>query len=284
MRNLPKKFYKVSQYIVLHTYEKFPSIVLENILKFSRVIKMEKLEERVYCSKCKQKTIHNIIQTYKEGSNTYDDFHWHECYHVVKCAGCENKAFVKQYGDEDTWEYVGNERVWKDIFEVYPEEPIKESETDKIYKFLKAFDMKQKKFSNVPENLYSLYGQIIHAFNMRHTVLCASGLRTLIEGICKHLGIEKGYIYEADGTKKINNKTGKEILAKNLAGSIFGLFESGHITFTHALILQKIKIIGNDAIHDIVAPSPGALREVIGIVERIIYDIYELRNHKLLQD
>lgn len=245
---------------------------------------MEKLEERVYCSKCKQKTIHNIVQTYREGSDTSDDYQWYECYHVVKCAGCENTAFVKQYGDEDSWEYVGEYPVWKDTFEVYPEEPPKVTEKDILYKMWQRGEAKKKKFSNTPENLSALYEQIIHSFAMGYHILCASGLRTLIEGICKHLDINQGYIYNPDGTKKLNQKNNQEILAKNLAGRIFGLYELDHITFTHALILQKIKVIGNDAIHDIVTPSLGTLEEVIKIVERIIYDIYELKNHKLLQD
>ncbi|MGI1810589.1 DUF4145 domain-containing protein [Priestia sp. TGN 0903] len=245
---------------------------------------MKQLGKKVYCSMCKQKTKHNIVQTYEERSNPDDDFQWYERYHIVKCAGCDNAAFVKQYSDEDTWEYINNDIEWTETIEVYPEEPPKTSEKDILYKMWQTGEAKKKAFKNLPENLSALYKQIIHSFSMGYNILCASGLRTLIEGICKHLGINQGYIYNQDGTKKLNPKNNQEILAKNLAGSIFGLFESGHITFTHALILQKIKVIGNDAIHDIVTPLSSTLEEVIKIVERIIYDIYELRNHKLLQE
>nr|WP_240465408.1 DUF4145 domain-containing protein [Neobacillus thermocopriae] len=111
--------------------------------------------------------------------------------------------------------------------------------------------MPPKQFQFVPENLNKLYKQTINAYNSQQNILCAAGLRTIIEGICNELNIKKGHIYNKDGSKKLNEKN-KVIFTDNLAGRIFGLYENGYIIFTHALLLQKIKNIGNKAVHDIV--------------------------------
>ncbi len=245
---------------------------------------MEELEERVYCSRCKGKTKHLIITNHREGSDTGEDYYWHSIYHIVKCAGCDNNSFVHQYFDEDTWDYVNGERVWKDEFRVYPEEPKVITEEEKWKNaFERLYYKAPKQFKYVPENLNNLYKQTIEAYNSKHNILCAAGLRTIIEGICNELNIKKGYIYENDGTKKLD-KDNKEILTGNLAGRIFGLYEKGHILFTQALLLLKIKNIGNSAVHDIEEINIDTLRQTIDILDSILYNIYELDKHELLSD
>ncbi|WJE49895.1 DUF4145 domain-containing protein [Peribacillus frigoritolerans] len=245
---------------------------------------MEELEERVYCSRCKGKTKHLIITSYCEQSEGYTDFHWHDKYHIVQCAGCDNKSFVRQYGDEDTWQYVDGYREWKDIFTVYPEEPkVETSEEIWKRKFEQMHFIPAKIFKYVPENLNNLYKQTINSYNSQHNILCAAGLRTIIEGVCNQVNIKKGYIYEKDGSKKLDKKQ-KEIYTDNLAGRIFGLYENGLIIFIQALLLQKIKNIGNSAVHDIVEPSIETLKQTIEIIETILYNIYELGKHDLLSE
>ncbi|QHA92244.1 DUF4145 domain-containing protein [Bacillus sp. N1-1] len=245
---------------------------------------MKELIERVYCSKCKGRTKHLIITSYEEQSEVGSDLQWHDNYYIVQCAGCDNKSFVRQYGDEDTWEYIKDEREWKDIYTVYPEEPKIETD-EEIWKrkIEKLYFIQPKSFPNVPNNLNNLYNQTINAYNSQQNILCAAGLRTIIEGICNELGIKKGHIYEKNGSKKCNEKK-EEIYTNNLAGRIFGLYEEEHIIFTHALLLQKIKNIGNSAVHDIVEPSIGTLKQTIDIINTILYNIYELGKHDLLSD
>jgi len=241
---------------------------------------MEQLDERVYCFSCNQKTKHDIIHTYRETANEPDDMWWDAKFHITKCAGCERVTFVEEYIDEHTWEYVNGEREWKVIFKSFPEEPPEESAVDK---FEKKLNLEKKAFPHMPKILLELYQQIIDSYNMRHNILCASGIRTLIEGICNELKVKKGYIYEEDGTKKIDEETDEEIYTSNLAGRIFGLYEHGYIIFPQALILNKIKTIGNKAVHSIVSPDTMDLREVIQVMEQTLYIIYELKGHKLLR-
>lgn len=238
------------------------------------------LEQQVYCDGCKGKRNHKIIFTYEENAHYFDqDFQWHAQYHIVKCAGCDKVAFVKQYGDEDTWEYVGEERVWVDIFTVYPEEP-KEEISKGIW--WEGHKLEVKTFNYAPITLINLYEQIIESYNNKHFILCTSGLRTLIEGICSQQGIKKGFIYDEE-KNKLPNKDGVIAKSESLGGRIFGLYENDYITFLQAQILQKVKVIGNSAIHDIVVPKAVTIKEIIRILERIMDDVYELENHVLLK-
>ncbi|KZB90908.1 hypothetical protein A2U94_13755 [Bacillus sp. VT 712] len=240
---------------------------------------MEQLEERVYCFSCNQKTKHDIVHTYEEFADDPEDMWWNAKFHITKCAGCERVTFVEEYIDEYTWDYVNGEKVWKAIFKSFPEEPPEESAVEK---FEKRLNLEKKEFPHMPNILLELYKQIIDSYNMRHNILCASGIRTLIEGICNELGVKKGYIYEVDGTKKIEND--KEIYTDNLAGRIFGLFEKGYIIFPQALILNKIKSIGNKAVHSVISPDTIELREIIQVMEQTLNVIYELKDHKLLNN
>ncbi|MFJ8245247.1 hypothetical protein [Peribacillus asahii] len=245
---------------------------------------MEGLGQQVYCSNCKGKRDHKIITTYEESSDVTDDFQWHAQYHIVKCAGCRKVAFVEQYGDEDMWKYVGGKREWDweliEAFKVYPEEPKQETEEERLESLLQ---ISAKSFSNVPKDIINLYNQIIESFNMNHSILCASGVRTLIEGICVQLNIKKGYLYDEEGNKKADDEG---IIRKHesLGARIFGLYESGHVVFSQSLILQKVTKMGNLAVHRMISQDYLTLREIIKIVEKVIYDIYELRHHKFLKE
>jgi hypothetical protein len=242
---------------------------------------MKRLEEKVYCSLCKQKTNHHILYTHELISETTDDFHWHAQYHIVQCMGCENICFVQQYGDEDTWEYIGGHREWKDIFKVYPEEPVEKSIEEKLFE--KMFEVKKKEFKNAPEIIQNLYNQIADSLSMGHDILSAGGIRTLIEGICMELKINKGYLYSKDGSK-IPDDEGKIRKHESLGGRIFELYDKNLIVFNQALLLQKVVKYGNDAVHRMETPSYYTLKSIIDIMEKVMYDIYELENHSLLTE
>lgn len=242
---------------------------------------MEELKEKVYCSNCDGKRNHNIIYTFEQKCEPDSEYQWHHLHHIAQCKGCDNITFVDQYGDEDTWEYIEGEMVWKDIFTAYPEEPKKETEEEK---FMKVLQIEPKLYKNTPEHIKNLYYQIIESFNKNHSILCAAGLRTLIEGICTHLNIKKGYLYDSDGNKIPDKKD--NILRKHetLGGRIFELYDKKLILLPQALILQKVVTFGNLALHEMTSPDYRALKGIITIVEKVLDDIFELKHHRLLED
>ncbi|KMY50543.1 DUF4145 domain-containing protein [Peribacillus loiseleuriae] len=238
---------------------------------------MQRLEEKVYCSKCERHTNHNIIMTHEKKSSSEDDIQFSHKYHIVQCAGCDEIAFVDQYGDEDMWEYANEghgERVWVEEFRVYPEKSVVEGNP--------VFWIERKEYRNVPGVVQVLYSQIIEVYNQGYFLLATIGMRTLIEAICLDVGINKGYLYNDDNTVK-ENKRGEPIFSSSLEGEIFGLFEENMIIWDQAIILQKIRDIGNAAVHEIKEPSFLVFKSAMQIIEQVLNNVYELKVHKLLK-
>lgn len=232
------------------------------------------LEEKVYCQKCNQQTYHHIINTYTESSKIEDDIQWKSQYHIVKCAGCDEIAFVEQYSDEDSWEYENGERVWQDRFTVFPEQPIKLD--------VPRFWVEKQTFKNVPESIEQLYLQVIDVYNKGYLLLATIGIRTLIEAICLNVGIYKGKLRNNDKIILLDRHD-REMSRGNLEGKIFGLYEQGMIIWDQTLILQKIRDLGNAAVHEIKPPSVIVLKSAIQIIEQLLTNVYELKVHKLLK-
>lgn len=243
---------------------------------------MESLGRKVFCDNCGNETNHGIIAKYEEKSNPLDDFQWFRNYYIVQCLGCDNKAFVSIYGDEDCWEYDDDgERIWTDVCTVHHEngsttyEPSKEDLPP-----LKDYSPRTAiKFYNVPTEIEKLYKQVVDVYNYDFLLLCSAGIRTLIEAVCRELSIGGGVLYTANGEKRLN-KNRKEIESTSLEGKIFGLYEKGYIVWEQLKILQTIREIGNTAVHEITEPSRSDLKNSIIIIEKVLDLIYEVKNTK----
>ncbi len=228
---------------------------------------MVKLEEKVYCRNCKNSTNHEVLNSYIDKSIPDDEFQWLDAYHIVRCLGCDTISFVREYGDEDQWEYNNyGERGWFNTYTVYPEKP---SEDIKI-----IIPIEEKKFSNLSnnKNLSLLYQQVIQAYNTLSFLLCAVGLRTLVEAICKNENVTGGMTAD---------KGGKMVRKTNLQGKINGLVEKGLITQSQSEVLHQIRELGNYAVHEIVQPSKGTLIKGIEVIEHILKQIYEFGEYKI---
>lgn len=236
---------------------------------------MEKLEKKVYCLKCNILTNHNIVQTYEEKSEPGDDIQWHSQWHIVQCAGCDQIAFVEQYGDENQWVYIDGEQVWKDEYLVFPQQPPLVENNPKLW-------IEKKIFNNVPDTIDQLYSQVIEVYNKGYLLLATIGIRTIIEAICLDVGISKGFLYEDNQKIKLNKKD-EQISSTSLEGKIFGLYEQNMIIWDQTIILQKIRDIGNAAVHEIKQPSITVFKSAVQIIEQVLNLVYELKVHKLLK-
>ncbi|AGK53171.1 DUF4145 domain-containing protein [Bacillus sp. 1NLA3E] len=215
---------------------------------------MEELDRKLFCSACGRKTNHNILFQQQKEVRSFTII-----YTLVKCAGCDHVSYASVH----LYDNVVREII------VYPEEPkVERNKFPKIWGIVR---------SNVPDNVKDLYNQIINSYNHEYNILCGLGLRTLIEAICLELKITKGYKYDING--KPLTQDGKK---ESLEGKIFGLFEKQYIIWYHTLILQRIREIGNAATHELIVPTSDELYSAINIIEMLIENIYELKNHELL--
>lgn len=116
-----------------------------------------------------------------------------------------------------------------------------------------------------------IYEQLVDCFNRGSRILCAAGLRALVEGICAAQNI-------VDGPVQVSAKGGgtRWERKKNLEGLIEGLKEKGLVTAAHALMLHEHRYLGNAAVHELDEPTSEELRLAIEIVEHTLDQLYGL--------
>ncbi|MEC0307372.1 DUF4145 domain-containing protein [Paenibacillus lautus] len=222
---------------------------------------------QVYCSECNRETNHSeVMSPYELKSNIYDDLQWIEKYYIVKCGGCDSVAFVKQYGDEDMWkEMPWGEREYYYKYTVYPEEPSGKQEQHII-----------KELYKVPAFINELYNEVVKAYNNSSFILCFVGLRMLIEAICKEKGIEKVPLTNKDGSPKRTDTGEYKYRFLGLSEKLKNLLQDGHITQVQYKVLDQIRDLGNESVHEMTKHNDLVVKEAIGVLENMLYNIYDL--------
>ena len=98
----------------------------------------------------------------------------------------------------------------------------------------------------------------VKAFNSGLRVLCAIGIRAILEGICKEQGMP----------------------SRDLFGKISDLVKQRIITESSSDVLHQLRFLGNDAAHELDEPLRDDLRAAMSIVDNIIENLYEIPKHK----
>src|SRR5690349_7308832 len=132
---------------------------------------------RIFCNICKTDTNHfcqaentrDFLNPYDEG----DGHFWIETliFRFWVCAGCDCATLEQCYTAEGMTDPNGRQ-----IYDC------------KYYPKRIKHDVAGKHFLKLPPKLDRIYRETIQAFNNGTDVLCAAGLRALIEGIC----VDKG--------------------------------------------------------------------------------------------
>jgi hypothetical protein len=185
----------------------------------------------IYCNRCKEQTNHVLLGSH---CRTYHyDYSTEVTYSFWICAGCDSATL------EAAWiSSVMSEEEYADYIFYYPPRAIQ--------------DLIRKVFKQLPKPLTLLYEEVIKAFNHQLHLLCAAGLRALIEGICQDKQI-KGATLE----KKINGL--ESILPKNIVEHLHGF-----------------RFLGNKAMHELDLPQRDNLKIAIEVSEDLLNFLYEL--------
>jgi hypothetical protein len=208
----------------------------------------------IHCIACKRSTRHCVkVSLDTKGSQIDSDgwtVDWSDDYQVVECMGCETVSFRHQ-----SWFSEAQE----------------DGPTESVYPQRNKDAISATHYHNVPLNLRRIYKELIECFNNDSPILCAAGLRAIVEGICAKQGIIDGPIQtpaKGGGTQIKRMKT--------LEGQIAGLHEKGLLTESSAQTLHEHRYLGNDAVHELVRPSTDELKLAIEIVEHVLEQLYEL--------
>jgi hypothetical protein len=188
----------------------------------------------IFCNTCKNETHHfcaaDQYRRYPEFDN-YGNFLFVETvgYRMWVCAGCETGTLEKYYIDLNDVE---------DATGYFPERS--------------ALHVEQKKFKQLPKQLDTIYRETLSAYNNKLHLLCAVGIRALLEGICANKGVGGSNL-----EKKIENMS--TILPANIVSN-----------------LHSLRFIGNEAAHELSSPKLDELRLAIEISEDLLNFLYEL--------
>lgn len=211
---------------------------------------------KAYCASCRNSTNHKIL--HKE-ERMYGDWEqgedrWIVEWQIIECQGCDTisgrelKTFEGEY-DPETGEHYEQETL-------YP----KRGENL----------LQVKNFLNLPVNLRQIYRETIDTFNNQNPILCSSGIRAVIEGVCTECKIENGPIEVKKG------ETIEIVRRDNLEGKINGLHEKGILTKRHADILHKHRSMGNKGVHLLREHSNDDLQAAIEIIEHTFESLWEI--------
>lgn len=188
---------------------------------------------RIYCNWCKQETNHELKGEHQAiwglGPNDFgESLH----YKLWICKGCEHGLLEELYGNEDMPDEYAS-------FTYYPE---------RMQKFLFP-----KPYSKLKPALGAIYREALICYNGKAMILCAAGLRALLEGICQDKRV-KGNNLKA----KIENLQTR-LPNKNIIRN-----------------LHHFRFMGNDAVHELAAPKPTEVALAIGVIEDLLNFFYEL--------
>jgi hypothetical protein len=194
----------------------------------------------IYCNTCKGLTRHELIAVHErervDAEFLKDPLHERGEYEEWKyllwaCRGCDTATLQEEYVS-----YIGGEELSELNFH-----PRRERSS-----------LPLKTFRQLNEKLNSIYEEVIKSFNSDAKILCAVGLRALLEGICADKGISETTLY-----KKIDGLN--EHLPPNIVESLHGF-----------------RFIGNEAAHELQAPSRSELQVAIEVIEDLLNFLYEL--------
>jgi hypothetical protein len=202
---------------------------------------------RTHCNKCGQDMNHQILMDYCENGTVVLDS---DCdlkyekidytadfsndYQIVKCAGC-NTISYRNYNCFSAYQGIDDNGTREERF------PAPQKRTGRCFNFL-------------PSSLTRIYLEVITTYNNNGFILCAAGIRAILEGVCKEKGIE----------------------GNNLKQKIIKMYEQELITQAHKSILHKLRFLGNTALHKLQMPTHEEIEAALDIIEHIVEGLYEI--------
>jgi len=188
----------------------------------------------IFCNRCQGDTNH-VCQA-EHLSEIHYEYEWEDrWYRVWVCAGCEAATFEVSTTNSG----MASEQGGYDYSSEYHP---KRGEQD----------IEAKSFLKLPARLRSIYRETIEAHNNGMHILCAAGLRALLEGICDNQGVQgRSLEQKIDALKTV-------------------------LPLSIVTNLHSFRFIGNSALHELTPPTQPSLALAIEISEDLLNFLYEL--------
>lgn len=192
------------------------------------------------CAHCGKQTAHVALAEVDTHDASPDgDIQENSQFYVIKCAGCKTVSFCKESQCSEDWEE--NERGQMEYIT-----------TQKVYPGRIAGRPLLDDYYDLPHGIAKIYTQTHSAISDKLSILAGVGLRAIVEAICKE-----------------RHATGKDLFKK-----IDDLVTQGVITRDGGDILHLIRVMGNDAAHEVKANTEEELATALEVVEHLLKSVY----------
>lgn len=211
----------------------------------NRYIMAEGKNVRNYCNSCKKETNHLIQKEYTQA--LHEHYALVSLFQIVECNGCNEISFIRQDIDyEVSIPYVneyGEEGYNPDISLFQYPIPLK---------YHSGFDMDE--LYELPKKIKTIYQDTLKSYANGSTILVGAGLRACVEAVCNDLNI-----------------TGKDLEQR-----IKKLNQNGYISKSNMALLNGVRFMGNDAVHDMKESTHDEIKVALRVVEHLFENVYIL--------
>jgi hypothetical protein len=191
------------------------------------------------CSSCSGKTAHRCL-TEVDVSDHDLKYDVQGCiqYYAIQCGGCKTISFCKESQFSEDWDFdeEGNHYL---------------TTTQKVYPSRIEGRPLLEDISLIPHGIAEIYQETHEALAGQQPILTGVGLRAIVEAVCKTEGI-----------------SGKLLTA------IDQLETKGLLTNSGVQILHHIRLLGNDAAHEVKANGQAELLAAFEVIEHLLRTIY----------
>lgn len=198
-------------------------------------------KHRFICRECSKETLHVIVAAYTEqGSEDCgggNSVHWEKVDQIIQCQGCESVSFRVSSTNSDDFDWEPEGMSLNESVTYYPGRSAG----------LKAIDSYL-----LPAGVQGIYQETVLAIENEQSILAGIGIRALIETICKDLNAEGNNLHD-----KINSLRAKAI-----------------VTNEGVATLHKLRVLGNDAAHEVKKHTNKQLSLALQIIEHMLDGTY----------
>ncbi len=208
----------------------------------SKEITLDKTKDEirgVVCTRCDIETNHRVCSSVEFGWGN-DDIQGVDAYEIIRCLGCDSISFrfssrnSEDFYEDDEGNYISSDGT----VEIYPSRLMGRTALEDIY--------------SLPDKVRSIYKETHTALCTKLKILAGIGIRSLVEAVCSEKAAAGRSLEE-----KIDDLVAKEVLTK-----------------INAAILHKTRLLGNEAAHEVKAPSDAELDVAFDIVENLLETVY----------
>lgn len=198
-------------------------------------------KHRFICRTCSKETVHSIVAAYTEDGSVDlgngGGVDWQRVDQIIQCQGCETVSFrVTSTSSEDV-DYGPDGAFQPETVTYYP---------------ARSVGLKPINSYLLPDKVHDIYQETVLAIENDQSILAGIGLRALIETICKDLSAE----------------------GRNLHDKINWLHAKAIVTTEGVTTLHKLRVLGNDAAHEVKKHTGAQLAVALQIIEHMLDGTY----------